>query len=209
MISASGKCSSRSFPALLVNEVHVWSAALVTESVDLACLEQTLAPEERARAARFHSLKERNRFVVCRSLLREILGRYLGRNPGDLRFANGLYGKPFLLDAAGPPEIRFNMTRSRDLALLAFARNREVGIDVEWINPDFADLQVAELFFSPREFSALCATPASLQVGAFFDCWTRKEAYVKACGEGLFKGLGSFDVLQASGEPTALLSNGG
>jgi 4'-phosphopantetheinyl transferase len=208
MISTSMDCSFPTFPVLLVNEVHVWCAALDTEPEELSRLEQALAPDERARATQFHFAKDRKRFVARRGLLREILAHYLGRRPGQLRFACGLHGKPRLLHGPGPHEVHFNLAHSQDLALYVFAREREVGIDVERINPDLVDQQVAELFFSRRESSALRALPASLRVEAFFNCWTRKEAYVKARGEGLLASLSSFDVSLTPGEPAEVLSGG-
>jgi 4'-phosphopantetheinyl transferase len=204
--STAAECSSRAFPALPLNEVHVWWADLNPEPTVLDRLEATLALDERARAARFHFPEHRNRFVARRGLLREILARYLCREPRQLRFAAGSYGKPFLLNGCGPHEVHFNLAHSQDVAFYVIARDREVGIDVERINPDCVDQQVAELVLSRWEYSALRALPADLQVEAFFNCWTRKEAYVKARGEGLLASLSSFDVSLTPREPAELLS---
>ena len=208
MSSAAGQGSSRTLPVLPVNEVHVWRAALDLEATVLGRLEATLTADERSLAKRFHFSKDRKRFVATRAVLREILARYLGREPGWLRFAGGSDGKPFLLSGSRPHELRFNLAHAEDLALYVFAWQREVGIDVERINSDFEGHQIAELFFSRQESYALRALPASLQVEAFFNCWTRKEAYVKARGEGLLATLSGFDVSLSPGEPAQLLSGG-
>jgi len=193
---------------LPASEVHVWCAALDLEPADLNRLGETLAPDERARAACFRFPKDWQHFVAGRAVLRDILARYLHLEPAEVQFSYGPCGKPFLLRDSGLHELRFNLAHSHGLALYAIARSREVGIDLERIEPDRADQQVAERFFSRREFSGLCTLPASLQVEAFFNCWTRKEAYVKARGEGLLMRLDSFDVSLAPGQPAELLNVG-
>lgn len=193
---------------LLANEVHIWCAALDLDSANYDCLKKTLAPDERARAARFHFVKDLQRFVASRGVLRDILGRYLHRKPAEIRFSHGSCGKPSLRVDCGTPELRFNLARSQGRELYAIAHGREVGIDVEHIEPDLANLEVAKRFFSRRECSELCALPTYLQLEAFFNCWTRKEAYVKARGEGLLMSLDSFDVSLTPGQP-AELSDGG
>jgi len=170
---------------------------------------RTLTLDERARARRFRFPRDRDRFIVARGVLRAILGRYLGVDPGRLRFRYSPYGKPAL---AGPFEdegIRFNLAHSQGIALYAVSRGREVGIDVEYVRADLADERIAERFFSPREVATLRAVPAEQRREAFFHCWTRKEAYVKARGEGLSLPLDQFDVSLAPGEPAALLSTPG
>jgi len=194
--------------ALPANEVHLWGAALDLDPADLDYLKKMLAPDERLRAAQFHFPKDRMRFVARRGLLRGILARYLGREPEKLRFGSGPGGKPFLLGDSRARALHFNMAHSHDLALYGIAGYREVGVDIERIKPDLADPQVAERFFSPRESLALRTLPASLQVEAFFNCWTRKEAYLKARGEGLLAPLDRFDVSLAPGQPAALLNGG-
>jgi 4'-phosphopantetheinyl transferase len=207
MITDSSPLSS-GVPALPVNEVRVWRAALDLGSGEVETLKKTLAPDERAQAARFHFPRDRKRFIARRGLLRQILACYLGRPPDTLRFGRGPAGKLFLLGNSRAQDLHFNLARSHGLALYALARNREVGVDVERIEPDLADQEVAGRFFSPREFLAFRALPASLRVEAFFNCWTRKEAYLKARGEGLFAPLDTFDVSLAPGQPAALLNGG-
>ena len=209
MISNSSWRPSWGAPALPANEVHVWRATLDLDPAGLDCLEKTLAPNERARAAGFRFSRDREQFVSGRGILRDILARYLGREPEELRFGCGPCGKPFLLRNSAGPELHFNLAHSYGLALYAIARNRKVGVDLERIHAGLADQQVAERFFSRRESSALRTLEESLRVEAFFNCWTRKEAYVKARGEGLLVRLDSFDVTLTPGRPAELLGGDG
>lgn len=191
------------------DEVHVWRAALDLEAPRIQCLEQTLSIEERTRAERFHFQKDREHFMVARGLLRTILGRYLEMEPSQLRFCYGPYGKPSLARGSGSDGLRFNVSHSHGLALYAITLGQELGVDVEWIRPDFANEQIAERFFSPREIAALRALPTNMRLNGFFNCWTRKEAYIKARGEGLTLPLDQFDVSLTPGETAALLRSNG
>ena len=191
------------------DEVHVWRAALDIRPSQWHALFQTLSQDERTRSARFRFQKDRKRFVARRGLLRSILRRYLDVEPCQLRFSYGAYGKPALAGEFGSEGLRFNMSHSDGVALYAVSRDREVGIDIERIRLDFADIQIAEQFFSPREIAVLRALPAQMQKEAFFTCWTRKEAYIKATGNGLSLPLDTFDVSCAPGEPAALLNTRG
>jgi 4'-phosphopantetheinyl transferase len=165
----------------------------------------TLTADECQRAERYIFAKDRAHFVVARGLLRVLLGRYLGQEPQHLRFTYGRHGKPALATETGGVALRFNVSHSHGLALYAITRGREVGVDIEHIRPEVAQEQVAERFFSPREVTVLRALPTPLQAPAFFACWTRKEAYIKATGAGLALPLDQFDVSLAPGEPAALL----
>jgi 4'-phosphopantetheinyl transferase len=157
-------------------------------------LEQMLSHDEIARAERFHFERDRRRFVVGRGLLRAILGRYMGIESERLRFRYGEYGKPYLAEEYGGKALQFNVAHSQDMALYAIARDREVGVDIEYIRPFPNLMQIAEQFFSARENIALQAVPEHLKDEAFFTCWTRKEAYIKARGDGLSLPLDRFDV---------------
>jgi len=189
--------------ALDGDEVHVWRAASDLMAGRLEDLSQSLSADERTRAGRFAFRRDRDRFIVRRGLLRAILARYLAVDPARLQFDYGASGKPALAwQGAG---IRFNLSHSAGLVLYAVARGREVGVDVEQIRTAIAQERVPEHFFSPREVAALRALPVDAQPEAFFACWTRKEAYVKARGEGLGLGLDRFEVSLVPGEPAALL----
>ena len=165
----------------------------------------TLTADERQRAERYIFQKDRTHFVVARGLLRVLLGCYLRQEPLHLRFIYGPHGKPALATDTGGVALRFNVSHSHGLALYAITRGREVGVDVERIRPKVAQEKIAERFFSPREVTVLRALPTPLQATAFFACWTRKEAYIKATGDGLSLPLDQFDVSLAPGEPAVLL----
>jgi len=171
-------------------EIHFFS--LDGDARHLAGL---LTPDELERAARFHFERDRNRYVVCRGTLRELLGV-------KAPFVYGPYGKPFMEGS----EIRFNVSHSHGMGMIAIARGREVGCDIERVEQKFADEQIPERFFSPAEVAALRALPAAEQCEAFFRIWTRKEAFIKACGMGLSLPLDSFDV--TLGRRAALLRGG-
>ncbi len=190
---------------LPADEVHVWKADLEPSAAQVQCFVEILSPDERARAARFHFARDRDRWTVARGQLRALLARYLGGLPDQFRFSLGPHGKPALAAPAGT-HLRFNLSHSAGLALYAVARGREVGVDVEALRPDFATDEIAERFFSPTERRALRAVPPERRCEAFFACWTRKEAYIKARGLGLAIPLDAFDVSLAPDEPAALLA---
>ena len=193
-------------PLLLPNDaVHVWRTALCVSAASLGIFEDTLTADERARAERFYFQKQRARFIAGRGLLRNILSRYLDREPDQLRFCYNSYGKPALIEEAGAEGLCFNLSHSHGIALYAVTRGREIGIDIEYFRPDVETEKLADRFFSPREAAALRALPEHLRKEAFFNCWTRKEAYIKADGKGLAIPLNAFDVSLTPGEPAALL----
>jgi 4'-phosphopantetheinyl transferase len=187
------------------DEIHVWRANLDLEGDVICKLHRTLSSDERARADRYHFSRDRDRFTAARGLLRDILGRYLNEKPADLRFDYGSHGKPGIRGQSDPKGICFNMSHSDGLGLYAVAQGREVGVDVERIKKHFGSLEIAERFFSPREFARLSSLSEHHQLESFFNCWTRKEAYIKARGMGLSLSLQEFDVSLAPGEPAALL----
>jgi 4'-phosphopantetheinyl transferase len=185
------------------DEVHLWHAVLDEQAAE--SLKPILSDDEISRANRFHFTKDRNHFIVGRGLLRKLVAAYLGMDSAGLRFSYGEKGKPSLQerDAA----INFNLAHSRGMAIYAFSRGRELGVDIEFIKEDLEAEKIAKRFFSPCEIQALQAVPAELRTHAFFNCWTRKEAYIKARGEGLSMPLDEFDVSLSPGEPAALLRN--
>lgn len=186
--------------------VHIWRASLDQSPSQTERFGDTLDDDERSRADRFYFSRDCARFVAARGILRAILGRYLDRAPQSLSFSYSTHGKPALAIESGADAIRFNLSHSRGTALYAITRGREIGIDLEFIRCDLEAEQIAERFFSRSEILALRALPLSLRKHAFFLCWTRKEAYIKARGEGLSMPLDQFDVSLIPGEPAALLS---
>jgi 4'-phosphopantetheinyl transferase len=170
--------------------VDVRTIHLEADPARLAYLNEILAPEERERANRFRFPEHRRRYIVCRGTVRELLSPYVNLAPAAIRFDHNPYGKPSVPGSG----VRFNVSHSGDWAMLAVSDQLEVGIDVERIDPSFAQEQIPERFFSPREVEHLRSLPESEQTAAFFRCWTRKEAYIKARGLGLALALDSFDV---------------
>src|SRR6516165_4573279 len=196
--------SSAGRPELPGDEVHVWRATLERPSQSAMDLESILSADERERVRRFYFERDRSRWLVGRGCLRMLLGRYLGVPPETLSFDYGPFGKPRLTGLKTP--LQFNASHSGNILLIAVTLDRAVGVDVERIRSDLSVLEIAERFFSPLERGALAALPDALRTDAFFDCWTRKEAYIKARGVGLSLPLNGFDVAFVPGEPAKLLA---
>jgi 4'-phosphopantetheinyl transferase len=194
-------------PVLGPDDVHVWRMSLEAPQGRLSSLARVLSREERERADRLVAEVDRARFIAGHARLRAILARYLDIVPSAIRFETTSFGKPRLLanDSAG--EIRFNFSHSDELALCAVTRAREVGVDVERMEPSESLAEIAGRYFSPREVAALASLPPEQQCDAFYMCWSRKEAYVKARGRGLSIALDSFDVSLAPGDQDALLAD--
>ena len=186
-------------------EIHVWRVDLDQPADVVERFRSTLEDDEVHRADRFHFERDRRAFTISRGFLRHVLGRYLTTRPEALRFAYGPYGKPALNGEHKHSSLRFNMSHSRGVGLVAVTDTKELGVDVEYIRPDFASEDIARRFFSSREVSAFNALSSELRVAAFFRCWTRKEAYIKAIGLGLSQPLDGFDVTLAPEAPPALL----
>jgi len=183
--------------------VDVWTFDLDVSPERVAVLEHVLVDNERERAARFHFDIHRHRYVVGRAILRSVLGAELGVEPGAIRLVATSHGRP-LLDPAHRSDVRFNLGHSESAALLGVTRGVEIGVDIEEIRPGFADDEIAERFFSPPEVATLRSLAPSEQQAAFFRCWTRKEAYLKALGGGLSFPLDDFGVAFAPGVAPAL-----
>jgi 4'-phosphopantetheinyl transferase len=187
------------------NEIHVWHAALDREEESLRVLEATLSPDEKARADRFHFVNDRNRFVAARGQLRTLIGGYLDKDAAGLEFSYGKHGKPALAGSDAASGLCFNLSHSSGLAVYAIARERNLGIDVEHIRPDAAGEDIAGRYFSAREVQDLAILPPHARVDGFFQCWTRKEAYLKATAMGLHIPLESFSVSVLPGQPVHFL----
>jgi 4'-phosphopantetheinyl transferase len=186
--------------SLATGEVHVWRMELEQSPDVLKRFRTTLEADELRRASRFHFDRHRNSFVAGRGFLRYVLGRYLDSRPEALRFSYGEYGKP-ALDGT----LHFNMSHSHGLALLAITQDRQIGVDVEHVRADFATEEIARHFFSHSEVESFNALAKEDQIAAFFRCWTRKEAFIKATGRGLSQPLDAFDVTLAPGVAAELL----
>lgn len=183
------------------SELHIWWMRLDLESAEVERLADSLSAQERLRSRRYFFARDGNRFVATRGLLRTVLARYADIDAAAVQFSYGQHGKPLLQTK---PELRFNLAHADGLALLALAREREVGVDLERVRFDVAVDDIAEHFFAPGEIAALRELPPGQRVDGFFTCWTRKEAYVKARGGGLSIPLDSFTVFRRLEAPPRL-----
>jgi 4'-phosphopantetheinyl transferase len=191
--------------ALPEDEVQLWRIDLAAVAGEEDRWQPVLSDDERARAARFHFSRDRQRFVAARAWLRMILAAYLGADAKELSFSYSKKDKPALGPSYDGRKIEFNVSHSGDVALLAFTHGRQIGVDVERVRQDFDVEAIAHRFFSQHEQKQLSACPPEEKHAAFFRCWTRKEAYIKATGEGLSLPLSQFDVSLAAGDADALL----
>jgi 4'-phosphopantetheinyl transferase len=168
-------------PVLENGEAHVWLANL--DKINAAKLLQILSHDERARAERFRFEQDKKRFIAARGFLRIILGRYLKTSPQQIRFEYKKYGKPSI---AGETqlEIKFNLSHSDNLGLYAFTRKQEIGIDLESLKSDFIEEGIVLQCLTPQEKNCFQTLNENERESFFFDCWTRKEAYLKASGDG-------------------------
>lgn len=187
--------------------VDVWKADLDRLEVHLSALSATLSAEEHDRCARLARLRDRDRFVARRGVLRALLGLYTGVPPGQLDFSCNRYGKPHLSGPAAEGGIHFSTSSSGGIALYAFSLGRELGVDIEQVRHEIEHEELAESFFCRREATMIRELPEELRVEAFFRCWTRKEAYVKARGEGLSLPFESFEVTVRPEDRAALINS--
>ena len=192
-------------PQLGEHEVHVWLADL--EGPQESTFANVLAPDEQARAARFHFEKDRRHYIAARGVLRWLLGGYLGVTPESIEFQYNEHGKPWI--APKPPmKLEFNLSHSHGLALYGFTLERRIGVDIEWMERKTPLEELAQRFFAPAEVAALMSMPKELRRNAFFNGWTRKEAFIKAHGIGLSLGLEKFAVSLEDNSPALLSMEG-
>jgi 4'-phosphopantetheinyl transferase len=182
--------------------IRVWRVPLTATSSERARCEAILSADERERLHRYHFDRERRRFAIARAILRLLLADYLQAAAPDIGFDYGKYGKPSL--AGQENDIRFNVSHSEEMAVIAIGRGREVGVDLEYLRPIENEEELVAANFSPREVASYRALQPPDRRAAFFAGWTRKEAYLKACGGGLTIPLAGFTVSLAPGEPALL-----
>ncbi len=177
-------------------EVHIWSVSLERDLSLFQSLLQTLSSDEIQKANRYHFSDDRDKFVITRGTVRSILSSYLSMEPDQIHFVYNKYGKPFLEEG----QLRFNVSHSRQLALVAVSSGQDVGIDIEFVDPNFDILENARYFFSPMEISLLKSLPEHIQIDTFFRARTRKEASLKALGHGFSSPSKDFAVSLVTGE---------
>jgi 4'-phosphopantetheinyl transferase len=184
------------------DEVHVWHVDLVAWDKEADSLLELLSADEQERAARFKFAGPRNQYLISRALLRRALGRYLKIEGREVRFQTATNGKPEL---AADSDLRFNLSHTQGATVFAITRKRQVGVDVERMRKDTNAMELAERFFSRPEVQWLRSQPASEVIASFFSCWTAKEAYIKAQGEGLSMPLSGFGVLPSHADASSKL----
>ncbi len=189
------------------NEIHVWRAQLDLRLSQMGRLSSILTDDELDKANRFSFEIDRKRFIAARGILRSILSRYTTICPSHLRFYYNRYGKPFLVPDSSPYLLNFNLSHSGSAALYAITRKMEIGVDIERVCSNFEYEEIVKHFFSDRDASFLDRLPNEKKLQAFYKCWTRKEAYIKAYGTGLSLALVSFDVSFAPWESSMLLTS--
>ena len=192
--------------SLVDNEVHLYRIFFSKQKQHLHDCMRMLSDTEKNGTARFRFQTDREHFIIAHGMLRKVLSRYLDVAPSRLKFSCGVYGKPVLEGIPDGCSLCFNMSHSHDIALFALAWNSRIGVDVEYIRviPD-AEV-IARRFFAPQENIAFSAVPPDKKLEAFYNCWTRKEAFLKATGDGLSRRLDSFTVSLVPEEPARLLS---
>ncbi len=189
-------------PPLTAAVVHVWRMGLAHPSDAIDALRQTLSADERARMARLREPAARERFAITRGLLRATLAYHLQMSPAEVRFDYLPQGKPVL--AHPDPDVQFNLSHSREMILCAVTRTRQVGIDGEFFRQIREIEKFAGRFFSENEQAWLASAPSAEKSRVFFEIWTRKEAYLKACGDGVTRHLRGIDVRPVAANPSAI-----
>jgi 4'-phosphopantetheinyl transferase len=186
-------------------DIHIWKAKLNISLSTQNDFWQILSADEKTRANRFRFPHLRMHYIAARGVLRNLIAQYLSISPADIQFNYGKQGKPFLVNF---PNFKFNVSHSEDLAVFAFAKEMEIGIDVEYINPKIDIEVIAPNFFSQNEVTTLFKLAPKERITGFFNCWTRKEAFIKAKGGGLSIPLDQFEVtLLAKDTPKILAIN--
>ena len=197
--------SGNSFQFSSSDEVHIWRVPLNLSEAFLQQLKTRLSPDERERAARFKFEKHRNHFIAARGQLRLLLAAYTGQPADQVRFSYNRFGKPYLQEKNSAQPLQFNISHSHELALMAFHPTWKLGVDIEWMKPDFDGLHLVKRFFSQNEQKEMEEVPEALKKEAFFNGWTRKEAYIKARGRGLNIPLAQFSVSLDPEQPARLI----
>jgi 4'-phosphopantetheinyl transferase len=187
-------------------DVQLWWTLLSDFTQDPNCLVDYLSPDELDRANQFVRSRDRERFIFARAALRNILSKYLDTEPRVIRFQYGLYGKPELVPEFRKVDLLFNLAHSHEMVVCGVSHGRQLGVDVEYLQqiPDLE--QIVSTAFSPNEQADWYELEPSQKLQGFYDCWTRKEAYVKARGDGLSLRLQAFDVSFVPAKPAALLA---
>lgn len=186
---------------LIGAEIHLWRAVLDQPAQIISEMRPLLSPDEQHKAQRFRRARDQQRYITGRALLRLILSRYLDMSPDRIAFVYGPHGKPMLADCGANSSLRFNLAHAEHLAIYAIARHQELGVDLEYMNPQIDVARLARRGLSPRELVLAQTLPMAQQTEYFYRCWTRKEAFVKASGTGLSGPLDRLEIPPALHAP--------
>ncbi|QMU66418.1 MAG: 4'-phosphopantetheinyl transferase superfamily protein [Flavobacteriaceae bacterium] len=184
------------------NQIHVWKATLDVSENKHHVFWSYLSDDEKQRANTFYFKKDRDYFITARGILRELIGQYLNKKAIDIEFGYHTHGKPFMRNDA---ELEFNISHSKNMALYGFVKKDEIGVDIEFVDQKIEAMQIARHFFSSYEITALGDLPQQHKASGFFNCWTRKEAFIKALGTGLSFPLDQFAVSLAPEKKATLV----
>ncbi|HTL71825.1 MAG TPA: 4'-phosphopantetheinyl transferase superfamily protein [bacterium] len=193
-------------PAPEPGEIHLWRISLASQLDEDIRLKKLLSSEELDQAGCYRFVRDQRRFIIRRAVLRQLLAACLATSPLAVRLELGVHGKPIVSGQADGGDLRFNCSHSGDWALVALARGIELGVDLEQHQPMSDAADVAKKFFTTAEINELNHLPSALKTAGFFNCWTRKEAFVKALGLGLSYPLNRFVVSLSPEKPAALLA---
>lgn len=178
------------FPDLKRGELHLWRVNLDRTRQEYPQLLAALDDKEKERAARFIAPVAKNNFMVARAVLRKLLAKYLKANASEIKFEQNRYGKLYIAGS----RVQFNLSHSYGMAVFIFALDMAVGVDLELIRDNYEFMEIAQRFFSKNEYQQLSLLPTVQKRQAFFNCWARKEAFVKALGTGMFSALDRFAI---------------
>ena len=186
-------------------EIHLFCISMKQPNSRIQELSRTLSNNEARKKDRLHFAKDRDRYIIRHGALRETLGVYLNKPASDVDIEYTKYGKPIIVETSASSSLQFNLTSSKELALIAVTCMNQIGVDIEYIIDDFPWKDIALSYFSSGEIEQIFSLREESRKRAFFDCWTRKEAYIKASGEGLSNPLDRFEVSICPGDRAQLL----
>jgi 4'-phosphopantetheinyl transferase len=194
---------------LQAGTIHLWRCPEEIAATKLDDLSRSLNAQEQRRAQQYRFEPDRRRFILCRGVLRDLLGRYLDCPPDQVRFTSGAHGKPALAtEHQAGSLLDFNLSHTRGMCLLGFTHGRAIGVDVESVEPNRDWEPMARRFLHPNEWQRILTLPVARRASSFHSCWTCKEAYLKGRGEGLTRGPGSFEViLPQDSEPPQIVDD--
>jgi 4'-phosphopantetheinyl transferase len=191
----------------LSREIHLWVIELIQRDDTLSILKRLLDKKELKRLNQYVLYKDKRRFLISRSILKEIIGKYLDVNAKDISITYNLYGKPCLDESINPEHIDFSLAHSHELVVYAISRQRRVGVDLEYIHRELDHEKIGYRFFTKRENKIIKSLPETHKREAFFNGWTRKEALLKAMGDDEILDFHNIEVSLSPGEVARIIDS--